>query len=75
MPELLLKVDLQIFLQVISPLYTKYKRYFIINQQIAQHFVHYSECLCHPFPSMKLKIVNPFLTSRIPANHDKVLEF
>ena len=26
------------------------KRYFIIDQQIVQHFVQYSECLTNPLP-------------------------
>ena len=43
------------------------KRYFIINQQIAQRFLQYSECL----PFYANKIINPF-DSRISVNHDKV---
>ena len=34
-------------------IFSKYiKRCFIIDQQIARHYVHYNECLYHPFPSM-----------------------
>ena len=41
------------------------KRYFIIDQQIASHFVHYSECLYYPLPLYATQIINHFLTSRI----------
>ena len=49
------------------------KRYFIIDQQIE---CHYGKCLYNP-PSLKYasQIVNPFLTSRISAYHDKGLGF
>ena len=47
-----------------------YKRYFIIDQQIARHFVHHSECLY-----VLLKIINSFLASWILANHTKGLDF
>ena len=49
------------------------KRYFIIDQQIAWHFVHYSECLFHPLPFFATLTTNHFPTSRISANHDKGL--
>ena len=52
-----------------------YKRYFMIDQQIARHFVHYSEYIYHPLPFYTTKIINPFLNSRISANHDKGLGF
>ena len=41
---------------------------YIVDQQIARHFVH------HP-PLYATQIINPFLTSRISANHGKGLEF
>ena len=53
----------------------KTKRYFLIDQQIARHFVHYSECLYHPLIYYATQIINPFLTLRILANHDKGLGF
>ena len=37
------------------------KRYFIIDQQIVQHFLHYSKCLYHPLSSMQLKQLTLFL--------------
>ena len=44
----------------------RYKRYFIIDQQIARHFVHYCECL-----SLLCNSNNkPFFTSSISANHN-----
>ena len=58
-----------------SPSKDLYKRYFIINQQIARHFVQYSECLYHPLPFYVTPIINSFLTSGITANHDKGLGF
>ena len=51
------------------------KRYFIIDQQIALHFENYSERLLHPLPFDATQITNPFLTSRISANHHKELGF
>ena len=51
-----------------------YKRYIIIDQQIAcRHFVDYSEWLYQPLPYYATQIINPFLTLRISANHDKWL--
>ena len=51
------------------------KRYSIIDQQIARHFVHYTECLYH-HPSLLYNSYNShFLASRISANYDKGLEF
>ena len=52
------------------------KIYSIIDQQIAMHFVQYDKCLSNP-PSLlhATKIDNPFLNSRISANHDKGLGF
>ena len=37
------------------------KRYFILDQQIARHFVQYSGCLYTPSPIMQLKKLTPFL--------------
>ena len=51
------------------------KRYFMIDQQIAQHFVHYSKCLYHPLLFFATQIIIPFLNSKISANHDKWLGF
>ena len=51
------------------------KRYFIIDQQIARHFVHYSECLSNLTSFYTIQLINPFLISRITANHDKGLGF
>ena len=48
------------------------KKIFQIDQQIAQHFVHFSECLSNFYAT---QMINPFLNSRILANHDKGLEF
>ena len=52
------------------------KRFLILDQQIARYFVHYSKCLYHP-PSLLCNSNNnnPFLTSRIGANHDKGIGF
>ena len=50
-------------------------RYFIIDQQIAWHFVHFSECLSNLLPFYATQIINSFLNSRISADHDKGLEF
>ena len=44
---------------------------YIIDQQTVRHFVQYSECLPNPLPVYGTKIVNPFINSRITANHDK----
>ena len=53
-----------------------YKRYFIIDQQIARHLVSYSICLYQPpLPFYVTQIINPFLASTMSANHDKGLEF
>ena len=51
------------------------KRYSIIDQQIAWHFVDYSECLSNPLPFFETQIINPFLNSRITVNHEKGLGF
>ena len=51
--------------------YTKYKRYFKIDQQIARHSVQFSECLLNP-PSLLGNSNNYHLfNSRISANHNK----
>ena len=54
---------------------SRYKRYSIIDQQVAPHFVHYSECLSNPLPFYATQIINPFLTLRISANKNKRLGF
>ena len=46
------------------------KIYFIVNQQKARYFVHYSECLSNPLPFYATKMINPFLTQ---ANYDEGL--
>ena len=51
------------------------QRYFLIDQQIAQYFAQYSEVLTTPIPFYANQIINPFLTSRVSANHDKRLVF
>ena len=43
------------------------KRDFIIEKQIARHFVQYSECLSNPLT----QIIKPFLNSKSSANCDK----
>ena len=48
------------------------KIYFIIDQQKAWHFVHYSECLSNLLHLYATQTINPFL---IQANHVKGLEF
>ena len=49
------------------------KRHFIIDQQIAWHFVHYSECLYHLPSLLSTQITTPFLTSRFSTRHYKGL--
>ena len=52
-------------------MFSSNNRYFIIDQQIAGHFVHYSECLFHP-PSLLCHSNNqPFSYFKVSANHDK----
>ena len=48
----------------------KRKIYFIVDQQIARHFVHYSERLSNPLSFYATQIIKPFHNSRISANHD-----
>ena len=55
----------------LAPKHNARKIYFIIDQQIARHFVQYSECLSHPLPFYATQIINPFPNSRISANHEK----
>ena len=47
------------------------KRDFIIEKQIARHFLQYSECLSKPLPFYATQIIEPFLNSKTLANHDK----
>ena len=47
------------------------KRYLIIDQQIARHFVQYSEYLSHSLPFYPTQMINPILNLRISANHNK----
>ena len=55
---------------------TLYKRYVMIDQQIAWHFVHYSECLSNSLSHIyATQIINPFLNSRISTNEDKWVGF
>ena len=51
------------------------KRYFIIDQQIAQNFMHFSELFTTSLPFYASQIISHFLTLRISANHDKGLGF
>ena len=37
------------------------KRHFIIDQQLGQHFVQYSEFLSNPLPFYETQIINPFI--------------
>ena len=52
-----------------------FKRCFMIERQIARHFVHYSECLSNPLPFYATQILNPFLNLIILAKHDKGLGY
>ena len=52
-------------------LLTNYKRYFIIDQQIARHFVQYSEYLSNPDLNYAPQIINLLIFSIISTNHDK----
>ena len=49
--------------------------YSIIDQQIARHFVHISECIYQPLPLYATQIINLFLTKKKSANHYKGLGF
>ena len=49
------------------------KRYLMIDQQIARHFVHFSKCLYTLLPFCATQLINPFLTAKIIANHNKRL--
>jgi len=46
------------------------KKNFIIEKQIAWHFVKYSENLSTPLVHVT-QIIHPFLNSRISADHDE----
>ena len=59
--------------QVFSQFLPANKRYFMIDQQIVQHFVHYSECLSNHPPFYATQIISSFLSSRISANHVGIL--
>ena len=37
------------------------KRYLLVDQQIAQHFVHYSGCIYHHLPFYAIQIIHPYL--------------
>ena len=50
------------------------KRYSIIDQQIARHFVYHSECFSN-VSFHATQIINPFFTLSVLANHDKGLLF
>ena len=39
----------------------KNKIYFVIDQQMARHFVQYSECLSKTLPNYATQIINPLL--------------
>ena len=54
----------------LPPHYGWFKRYLIIDQQIARHSVQFSKCLSTPLPFQATQIITPFLNSRISANHD-----
>ena len=60
--KLLIKISMKIYYNL---LLHYHKRYFIIDQEIMRHFVHYSECLYLPLPFSATQIINTFLTLRI----------
>ena len=43
----------------------------MVDQQIARHFKQYGECLSNHLPFYATQKINPFLSSRSSANHDK----
>ena len=47
----------------------------MIDQQIARHFVHYSEYPSNPLTFYANQKNNPYLNFRISANHDKRMVF
>ena len=49
----------------------QFKRDFILDHQIARHFVQYSEWLSDPLPFYATQLINSFLNAKNPANHDK----
>ena len=51
--------------------YEQDDRDLMIEKQIARHFVQYTKYLSYPLSIYATKIINPFLNSRIVANHDK----
>ena len=55
----------------LAPKHNARKIHFLIDQQIARHFVHYSECLSHPLLFYATQMINRLLNIRISANHDK----
>ena len=46
----------------------KNKKDFTIEKQMPHKIIKYSKCLSYSFPSIQLKIINPFLNLRISAN-------
>ena len=52
-----------------------FETYFTIDQQKAQNFVHFSECLYHHLPFHETQIINSVISSMISANHDKGSRF
>ena len=47
-----------------------FKRYFLIDQQKAQHFVHFSEYLSDPLPFYATQFITYFLNLKISLNHN-----
>ena len=43
----------------------------MIDQQIARYFKQYGECISNPLHFYATQIINPFISSRSLANHDK----
>ena len=71
--------DLLKLYMYICSIYLKYaevyinKRYSIIDQQLARHFVQCSECPLNPLSLYATQIINPFLNSGLSAKHAKGL--
>ena len=47
----------------------------IIEHQLPLKIMKYSKYMSCPLPTHAIQIINPFLNSRITANHDKVEKF
>ena len=47
----------------------------MIEKQLLHLIMKYTHCLSHPLPFYATQRINPFLNSRISANHDKMEDF